>query len=60
MNEVESTKHFQTNLSASVPVNQLVNLGIDVELSRSYSVSQKSVGRKIATRTISFRAPFDT
>jgi hypothetical protein len=59
VNEVESTQHFQTNLSASVPVNQLVNLGIDSELSRSYSVSQKSVGRKITTRTISFRAPFD-
>ena len=59
VNEVESTQHFQTNLSASVPVNQLVNLGIDSELSRSYSVSQKSVGRKITTRTISFRASFD-
>ena len=59
VNEVESTQHFQTNLSASVPVNQLVNLGIDSELSRSYSTSQKSVGRKITTRTISFRAPFD-
>lgn len=59
VNEVESTQHFQTNLSASVPVNQLVNLGIDSELSRSYSVSQKSVGRKITTRTISFRANFD-
>ena len=59
VNEVESTQHFQTNLSASVPLNQLVNLGIDSELSRSYSVSQKSVGRKITTRTISFRAPFD-
>ena len=59
VNEVESTQHFQTNLSASVPLSQLVNLGIDSELSRSYSVSQKSIGRKITTRTISFRAPFD-
>lgn len=59
VNEVESTEHFQTNLSASVPVSQLVGIGIDSELSRSYSVSQKSVGRKIITRTISFRADFD-
>ena len=59
VNEVESTRHFQTSLSASVPANQLVSLGIDSELSRSYSVSQKSVGRKIITRTISFRANFD-
>ena len=36
MNEVESTQHFQTNLSASVPLSQLVNLGIDSKLSRSY------------------------
>ena len=59
VNEVESTQHFQTSLSASVPANQLVSLGIDSELSRSYSVSRKSVGRKIITRTISFRANFD-
>jgi hypothetical protein len=59
VNEVESTRHFQTSLSASVPANQLVSLGIDSELSRSYSVSQKSVGRKIITRTISFQASFD-
>ena len=59
INEVESTRHFQTSLSASVPANRLVSLGIDSELSRSYSVSQKSVGRKIITRTLSFRANFD-
>ena len=59
VNEVESTEHFQTSLSASVPANQLVSLGIDSELSRSYSVSQKSVGKKIITRTISFQANFD-
>ena len=59
VNEVESTEHLQTNLSASVPVSQLVGLGIDSELSRNYSVSQKSVGRKVITRTISFRADFD-
>lgn len=59
VNEVESTQHLQTNLKASVPVSQMVNLGIDSELSRSYSTTQKSVGRKIITRTISFRADFD-
>ena len=59
VNEVESTQHLQTNLSASVPVSHLVSLGIDSELSRSYSVNQKSVGKKVITRTISFRADFD-
>ena len=59
VNEVETTKHLKTNLSASVPASQLVGVGIDSELSRSHSVSQKSVGIKIVTRTISFRADFD-
>ena len=59
VNEVESTQHLQTNLSASVPVSHLVSMGMDAELSRSYSVNQRSVGRKVITRTISFRADFD-
>ena len=59
VNEVESTQHLQTSLSASIPASQLVSIGMDSELSRGYSVSQKSVGRKIVTRTISFCAGFD-
>ena len=59
VNEVESTQNLQTNLKASIPLNQQVNLGIDSELSRSYSSTQKSVGRKIITRTIAFRANSD-
>ena len=59
VNEVESTENLQTNLKASIPLNQQVNLGIDSELSRSYSSTQKSVGRKIITRTIAFRANSD-
>jgi hypothetical protein len=55
VNEVESTQNLQTNLKASIPLSQQVNLGIDSELSRSYSSTQKSVGRKIITRTIAFR-----
>ena len=55
VNEVESTQNLQTSLKASVPLSQQVNLGIDSELSRSYSSTQKSVGRKIVTRTIAFR-----
>lgn len=59
VNEVESTQNLQTSLKASIPLNQQVNLGIDSELSRSYSSTQKSVGRKIITRTIAFRADSD-
>ena len=59
VNEVESTQNLQTSLKASIPLNQQVNLGIDSELSRSYSSTQKSVGRKIITRTIAFRANSD-
>ena len=59
VSEIESTQNLQANLSAAVPVNHLVNIGIDGELSRSYSKSQKSVGLKIVTRTASFQACFD-
>ena len=59
VNEVESTQNLQTSLKASIPLNQQVSLGIDSELSRSYSSTQKSVGRKIITRTIAFRANSD-
>lgn len=58
VNEVESTQHLQASLRASVPASELVTIGIDSELSRKYRESQKSVGRKIITRTISFRAGF--
>ena len=59
VNEVESTQNLQTSLKASIPLNQQVNLGIDSELSRTYSSTKKSVGRKIITRTIAFRADSD-
>ena len=59
VNEVESTQNLQTSLKASVPLSQQVNLGIDSELSRSYSSTKKSVGRKIVTRTIAFRDDYD-
>ena len=59
VNEVDSVQHFQANLRASVPASELVNIGIDSELSRKYSESQKSVGKKIITRTIAFRAGFE-
>ena len=58
VNEVESVQHLQASLRASVPASELVNIGIDSELSRKYSESQKSVGKKIITRTIAFRAGF--
>ena len=58
-NEVESSLHLQTSLSASIPVNQLVSISMDGELSRSYSTSQKSAGKKVVTRTISFLTGFE-
>lgn len=58
VNEVESVQHLQASLRASVPASELVSIGIDSELSRKYSESQKSVGKKIVTRTIAFRAGF--
>lgn len=59
VNEVESTQLLQANLRASVTASELVNIGVDSELSRKVSESQKSVGEKIITRTISFRTDFE-
>ena len=59
VNEVESTQLLQANLRASVTASELVNIGVDSELSRKVSESQKSVGEKIVTRTISFRTDFE-
>ena len=56
--EVESTQHLQASLGASVPVSELVSIGVDSELSRTFRGNQKSVGTKIITRTISFHAGF--
>lgn len=57
--EMVSTQSMQTKLSASVPISQQVSVGVDAELSRSYSTSRRSVGKKIITRSISYRADFD-
>lgn len=57
--QMVSTQSLQTKLSASVPVSQQVSVGVDAELSRSYSSSRRSVGKKIITRSVSFRADFD-
>lgn len=56
--EIASSQSFQTDMSASVPVSQQVSIGIDSELSRSYSCNRKAVGRKVITRTISFQMDF--
>ena len=56
---VESVQQLQTNMSASVPASQQVSVGVDSELSRSYTKTKRSVGTKVHTRTISFRADFD-
>ena len=59
VNEIESTQLLQANLRASVTASELVNIGVDSELSRKVSECQKSVGEKIITRTISFRTDFE-
>ena len=59
LNEVDSSLHLQTNLSASIPANQLVSINVDAELSRNYSTSQKSEGAKVVTRSIAFLSGFE-
>ena len=55
VNEVESVQDIQTQLSESIPVSAQISIGIDAELSRSYSSTRKSLGKKIITRSISFK-----
>lgn len=57
-NKVASMQSMQTKLSTSVPASQQVSVGVDAELSRNYSTN-RSVGKKIITRSISYRADFD-
>lgn len=59
VNEVESVEDIQTQMSASIPASEQVSIGIDAELSRSYSTSRKSMGKKIVTRSISFKPDMD-
>ena len=59
LNEVDSSLHLQTSLSASIPANQLVSINIDAELSRNFSTSQKSEGAKVITRSIAFLSEFE-
>ncbi len=57
--EVTSVLSLQTSMSASVPMSQQVTVGVDAELSRGYSMNKVSIGNKIITRKISFKADFE-
>ena len=57
--EVTSLRQFQSNLIASVPTSELLSLGINVEGARSYSVHKRSIGKKIISRTITFKSTFE-
>lgn len=54
-----SVQTMQTQMSASVPVSQAVSVGVDAEYYRSISVNKRSIGKKIVTRTISYKADFE-
>ena len=57
--EVTSLRQFQSNLVASVPTNELLSVGIDIEGARGYSVHKRSIGKKIISRTITFKSKFE-
>lgn len=57
--EVESIEDIQTQMTASIPASSQVSVGIDAEMSRSYNTSRKSLGKKIITRSISFKPDMD-
>lgn len=57
--EVPSVQDMQVTLSASVPASHHVWAGVDAELSQRYrntSSSQRVIGKKILTRSFSYRA----
>ncbi len=53
--EVVSVEEIQSQMSTSVPASSQVSVGIDEELSRSYSTSRRSMGKKIITRSVTFK-----
>lgn len=57
--EVVSVEEIQSLMSSSVPVSDKVTVGVDAELSRTYSTSRRSMGKKLVTRNISFKPDFD-
>lgn len=57
--KVTSVREFQSGVKASVPTNKLLSVGIDAEASRSYSVQRRSIGKKIISRTITFKSQFE-
>ena len=59
VDEVESIEDIQTQMSASIPASEQVSVGIDAEMSRSYNTSRKSMGKKIITRSVSFKPDMD-
>lgn len=59
VHEISSIQSLQISTSGSVPVSEQMSVGIDTELSRSYSTTRKSIGTKIVTRSISYKADFD-
>ena len=57
--EIWSIEEVQSQLTAKVPVNETVSIGIDAELSRGYSSSRRAIGHSLVTRTISFKPEFE-
>ena len=58
--EIYSSFTLQAEIQASIAIpHSPVTVGVDTELSRSVSSSRRSVGRKVITRTIGFRADFN-
>ena len=57
---VTSVTAHQADLKAAVEVPQApVQVGIDAEASRNLATTRKTVGKKVVTRSISFRSEFE-
>ena len=51
-----SVQELQAEMSASVPVSKAVSVSVGAEFYRGISVKKRSVGQKVITRTISYKA----
>ena len=59
-NDVESVKSQQASLKTSIAIpHSPVDIGIDADVSRGATHSRRVTGRKVETRTISFRLGLD-
>ena len=59
-NEIYSVDKLQAKMGASVPLGDKIKVGVDSEMSRTCSISRRSIGKKITTRSIFFKSEIES